>query len=186
VEVARAWEAALSPDLRSKLFMRATLVGGGEPDAAVEEVRQLVEKALGPLLPAQFKATELRGDLPALLEEAAQVKKDALYAELEERMNRMDQRKLGNKELPQLEEWREILALRSLYRQSVESGSAADKSLAHSVIRDKFVNFGVWLYNTREEKPVANAIFRMLEAEAVSLGDSDSEKLNKKNAACDL
>lgn len=186
VAVARAWETALSSDLRSKLFMRATLVGGGEPDAAVEEVRQLVENALGPMLPTQLNANELKGDLPPLLEEAAQVRKDALYSQLEEKMNRMDSRKLSNKELPQLEEWREVITLRSLYRQSVESGTAGDHSLAHSVIRDKFVNFGVWLYNTREEKPVANAIFRMLEAEAVSLGDSDSEKLNKKNAACDL
>ncbi len=186
VEVARAWEDALSSDLRSKLFMRATLVGGGEPDAAVEEVRQLVEKALGPMLPAKLKVTEVGGALPNLLEEAVQVRKDALYSELEEKMNRMDGRKLSNKELPQLEEWREILTLRGLYRQAVESGSPGDHSLAHSVIRDKFVNYGVWLYNTREEKPVANAIFRMLEAEAVSLGDSDSEKLNKKNAGCDL
>ena len=101
-------------------------------------------------------------------------------------MNRMEQRKLGNKELPQLEEWRELLALRGLYRQACEAGSQGDHSLAHSIIRDKLVNFGVWLYNVRVEKPVANAIFRMLEAEAVALGDSDSEKLNKKNAACDL
>ena len=31
VEVARAWEAALSADVRSKLFARSTLIGGGEP-----------------------------------------------------------------------------------------------------------------------------------------------------------
>lgn len=184
VEVARAWEAALGSDVRSKLFVRATLVGGGEPDAAVEEVRQLVEQALGPLLPA--KLNDVPGTLPALIESAAQTRKDARYTELEERMNRMEGRKVSNKELPQLEEWREVLALRALYRQACESGSAADHSLAHSVIRDKFVNFGVWLYNVRVEKPVANAIFRMLEAEAVALGDSDSEALNKKNAACDL
>ena len=184
VEVARAWEAALGGDVRSKLFMRATLVGGGEPDAAVEEVRQLVEEALGPLLPA--KLSGVTGNLPTLIEAAAQTRKDALYSQLEERMNRMDARKLGNKELPQFEEWREVLGLRALYRQACESGIAGDHSLAHSIIRDKFVNFGVWLYNVRVEKPVANAIFRLLEAEAVALGDSDSEKLNKKNAACDL
>ncbi len=184
VEVARAWEAALGADVRSKLFMRATLVGGGEPDAAVEEVRQLVERALGPLLPP--KLSGISGALPGLIESAAQVRKDAVFTELEERMGRMDARKLGNKELPQLEEWREVLTLRGLYRQACDSGVPGDHSLAHSIIRDKFVNFGVWLYNVRIEKPVANAIFRMLESEAVALGDSDSEKLNKKNGACDL
>jgi hypothetical protein len=184
VEVARAWEAAFGSDVRSRLFVRATLVGGGEPDAAVEEVRQLVQQALGPLLPG--KLTGVSGELPGLIEAAAQARRDALSSELEERMNRMDGRKLGNKELPQLEEWREFLALRALYRQSCEAGTLGDHSLAHSIIRDKLVNFGVWLYNVRVERPVANAIFRMLEAEAVALGDSDAERLNKKNGGCDL
>jgi hypothetical protein len=48
------------------------------------------------------------------------------------------------------------------------------------------VNFAVWLYNDRTEKPLANAIFRLLEAEAVALGDAESERLNKKNSNCDL
>lgn len=184
VAVARAWEAALGQEVRDKLFIRATLVGGGEPDAAVEEVRRLVEAALGPLLPEKLDG--LRGDLPSILEAAAQTRKDELLAQLEARMNQMDARKVGNKELPQLEEWREVLGLRALYQQACASGSEGAHSLAHSIIRDKFVNFGVWLYNVRVEKPVANAIFRMLEAEAVALGDTDAEKLNKKNSACDL
>ena len=184
VAVARAWEAALGSEVRSRLFVRATLVGGGEPDAAVEEVRQLVEQALSLLLPTTLRGVQ--GELPELIESAARARKDQLHSELEERMNRMEARKLGNKELPQLEEWRELLTLRGLYRQACESGSHGDHSLAHSIIRDKLVNFGVWLYNVRVEKPVANAVFRMLEAEAVALGDSDAEKLNKKNGACDL
>jgi hypothetical protein len=112
-------------------------------------------------------------------------RKDQRYRELEDRMSRMEARKLENRELPQLEEWREFLALKKLYREACE-GDASDHSLAHSVIRDKLVNFAVWLYNVRLEKPVANAMFRLLESEAVALGDSDSEKLNKKNAGCDL
>ncbi len=183
VQVARAWEDALGADVRSKLFERATLIGGGEPDDAVAEVRALVEQALGPLVPQ--KLAGVSGPLPALLESAAVARKDQRYRELEDRMSRMEARKLENRELPQLEEWREFLALKKLYREACE-GDASDHSLAHSVIRDKLVNFAVWLYNVRLEKPVANAMFRLLESEAVALGDSDSEKLNKKNAGCDL
>ena len=145
---------------------------------------RLVGEALGPLLPGKLNGVS--GELPALIESAVQARKDKLHSELEERMSRMEARKLGNKELPQLEEWRELLTLRGLYRQACESGSHGDHSLAHSIIRDKLVNFAVWLYNVRVEKPVANAVFRLLEAEAVALGDSDAEKLNKKNGACDL
>lgn len=184
VEVARAWERALDEQLRSKLFARAMLLGGGEPDEALGEVRGLVEKALAPLLPLNLAGAG--GPLPQLLEAAALSRKDQLFSELEDRMNRMDARKHDGRELPQLEEWREFMALKKRYRQTLEAGGAADASLAFSVIRDKLVNFGVWLYNVRAEKPLANAIFRMLEAEAVSMGDSESERLNKKNAACDL
>ncbi|MFZ5443849.1 MAG: hypothetical protein ACOZQL_27845 [Myxococcota bacterium] len=184
VDVARAWERALDQDLRSKLFARTVLIGGGEPDEAVAEVRALVEQALAPLLPAKLEG--LSGPLPTLIEAAAMGRKDRLFADLEEKMNRMDQRKLDARELPVLEEWREIVSLKRLYRETLEAGGSADAALAFSVIRDKFVNFGVWLYNVRGEKPLANAIFRMLEAEAVALGDTESERLNKKNAACDL
>jgi hypothetical protein len=184
INVARAWEAALSSDLRSKLFVRSTMNGGGEPDAAIDEVRQLIETALVPLLPAKLTGA---GELPMLLESAAQERRNRIHNELEDKMNRMEQRKLAQRELPQLEEWNEFLSLRALYRQACDaSASLSDVSLAHSIIRDKLVNFAVWLYNDRTEKPLANAIFRLLEAEAVALGDAESERLNKKNSNCDL
>ncbi|MFT3710577.1 MAG: hypothetical protein QM817_23375 [Archangium sp.] len=185
VEVARAWEAALAGDVRSKLFARSMLIGGGEPDEAIAEVRELIEGALAPLLPAKLNGVV--GDVPALIDTAVQTRRDKLHNELEDKMSRMEQRKLANKPIPQLEEWHDFILLRALYRQAIDAaGSVGDYSLAHSIIRDKLVNVGVWLYNVRVEKPMGNAFFRLLETEAVVLGDADSEKLNKKNAACDL
>ncbi|MBL8914536.1 MAG: hypothetical protein JNM17_27780 [Archangium sp.] len=185
INVARTWERALDNELRSKLFARSMLIGGGEPDEAISEVRQLIEAELGKLLPAKLSGTH--GDLPALIDTAVQSRREQLNNELEDKMRRMDDRKVNAREIPQLEEWHDFMLLRALYRQAVDTASnQGDVSLSHSIIRDKLVNFAVWLYNVRNEKPVANAIFRMLETEAVVLGDADAEKLNKKNAACDL
>jgi hypothetical protein len=160
------------------------LIGGGEPDEAINEVRELIESSLAPLLPPKLTGV---GELPALIDTAVQTRRDKLHNELEDKMSRMEQRKLSNKGLPQLEEWHDFILLRSLYRQAVDAAAnSSDHSLAHSIIRDKLVNFGVWLYNVRVEKPMGNAMFRLLETEAVVLGDADAERLNKKNAGCDL
>lgn len=185
INVARTWERALDNELRSKLFARSMLIGGGDPDEAIAEVRGLIEEELGKLLPA--KLSGVHGDMPALVDTAVQSRRERLNNELEDKMRRMDERKVNAREIPQLEEWHDFMLLRSLYRQAIDTASnQGDVSLSHSIIRDKLVNFAVWLYNVRGEKPVANAIFRMLETEAVVLGDADAERLNKKNAACDL
>ncbi len=184
VAVARTWEAALGDDLRAQLHARAQLNGGGEPEDAMHEVRTLLEQALGPLLPAKLEGVS--GELPPLVEAAVVARKDALFADLEERMNRMDARKLDQRELPAFEEWREVMTLRRVYLESCALGSEGDRSLAFSILRDKLVNYGAWLYNQRLERPIANAVFRLLEAEAVALGDDESARLNKKNAGCDL
>lgn len=184
VAVARAWEAALGGALRQKLFERATLIGGGDPDAAISEVRALVEKELAPLVPQNL--TGVGGELPLLVTHAVSARRDELMESLEERIDRMDRRKLERRELPVVEEWRELLALRATYTEICATGGLAERSLAHSIIKDKLVNFGVWLFNERLERPMANAIFRFLETEAVSVGDVEAERLNSKNAACGL
>lgn len=184
IAVAQAWEQALDGAMREQLFSRATLIGGGDPDAALSEVRELIQSALAPMLPAKLSGT---GPLPALLESAAGARRNKLHDELEERMNRLESRKQQKRELPQLEEWNEFVQFHTLYRRACEaSASTSDVALAHSIFRDKLVNYAVWLYNERVEKPLANAIFRFMEAEAVALGDAESERLNKKNSGCDL
>lgn len=184
VAVARAWEHALGGALRERLFQRATLIGGGDPDAAIAEVRELVEKELAPLVPESLSG--VTGELPQLVTHAVSARRDELLEELEERIERMDRRKLERRELPAVEEWRELLALRSVYAELCATGGASERALAHSIIKDKLVNYGVWLFNERLERPMANAIFRFLEAEALSVGDAEAERLNNKNAGCGL
>jgi hypothetical protein len=44
----------------------------------------------------------------------------------------------------------------------------------------------VWLWNLREEKALANAIFRWLLAEAETVGDARAVELETKNVACGI
>jgi hypothetical protein len=181
LQVARAWEDALGNELRSRLFARATLIGGGDPDEALDEVRRLVEAALGPSL-----SGPMPDDVPSLVASSMQARRDELYAQLEDRIERLDERKDAHRELPALEEWREVLGVVKLYREACEAGGLGERGLAHSIIKDKFVNYGAWLYNTRDERALANAIFVALRDEAKLLGDEEAERLNTKNANCDL
>lgn len=181
---ARAWEAALGSEVRSRLFTRATLIGGGEPDATLEELRQLVEQDLGPRVPAS--GLSAGGEGHALLAGALQAQKDARFADLEERVTRLDERKKAKRELPAREEWREFTALRALYEALAAGADESDRALAYSITHDRLLNFAVWLYNDRLERPLANAVFRFLEREAAKYGSDEDRRIDTKNAKCDL
>ena len=183
---AQAWERALGEaSLRDRLFQRATVLGGGDPDGALDEVRALVEAELG------ARATAPRDEhsaspMPELLDRALYSRREELYAELEDRMTRMNRRKQERRDLPPAEEWREFTSLTRTYEALCALGGASERAVAHSIIRDRLVNFAVWLFNVRVEKPLANAIFRYLESEAISLNDPGAAELNRENAACGL
>lgn len=181
VQVANAWDDALGNDVRSKLFARSTLIGGGDPDEALDEVRTLVQESLSPVLSQH--TGPLPDDVPLLVTNSLQGRRDELSTQLEDRIGRMEERKTAQRELPAVEEWREVLALVKLYK---ETASLGERALAHSTVKDTFVNYGAWLYNARDERAVANAVFTMLRDEAKALSDAEAERLNTKNANCDL
>jgi hypothetical protein len=186
VAVAQRWEAALGSDsLRTHLFERVTLLGGGVPDDALDEVRRLVEAELAPRVPKDVSAP-VSGPMPALIDAAVASRREALLTELEQRMDRLEARRQSKRELPPPEEWRELTLLMRTYTEAANAGGPSERALAFSTIRDRLVNFAVWLYNERMGKPVANAVFRFLQVEATLVGDEESAALNAKNANCTI
>ena len=121
-----------------------------------------------------------------MLEAALGSRKDALYAELEDRLGRLNGRREGNRVLPMIEEWREIVSVYVLYSELREMGGTAERPLAHAALKDRLLNYGAWLFNQHQEKPVANAIFRALEVEAEAVGDATSAQINRQNVKCGL
>lgn len=85
--------------------------------------------------------------------------------------------------LPPLDEWVELARIRDLYDQL----TAIDRSyrrLAYDAARNLITNYGADMFNKRQQKPIANALFVWMEHEARAAEDTDMIELNKKNAAC--
>ncbi len=186
LEAARTWEAVLADgSLRQRCTARVVDLGGVDSGAAADELGAAVRDFFTPHAQACREARP-HEPLPEVLSAALSSRRDALFSELEERMDRLTTRKGQNRIYPMIEEWREVLALRSVYLELCAVSTFAERPLAHGIISNELVNYGAWLFNQHKEKPVANAIFRMLELEAVSVGDAKSAELNRENAACGL
>jgi len=183
---ARAWQHALAdPLLRSRCVARLGELGGLGVPNAVEQLDAAVRAFLVPHAEACRKAAA-HEPLPGVLEAALGSRKDALYAHLEDHLNRLSERRGGNRILPMIEEWRELASVRALYAELCEIGGADERRLAHAVLKDRLLNYGAWLFNQHRERPAANAIFRALEVEAEAVGDAKSTQVNRENAKCGL
>ncbi len=186
VNVALAWERALDDrSVHHRLEARAAVIGASNAASAIDEVRALVEAELAPMVTGDL-AQLGKSALPRLVSQAFDARRDELHRELEDRASRLDARREAGREVPSTEEWRELQITIAIYRDLCALGGIGERSLAFSVIRDRLVNYGAWLFNARTEKPVANAVFRFLHSEAVVLGDEESAALNRKNIDCGL
>ena len=188
VTLASAWDELLgSAEFRQRLANRANELGAVALDPSLFELREWVGYGLLSALPETLPegGTEARERAPVILLEALAHRREAWMGELEERVQRMDRRKEDGNELPPIEEWKEICRVFELYGR-LKQDSPLERSMAFSAIEHTMVNFGAWLFNTREERPMANAIFRYLEAEARAVGNVAAETLNRKNARCGL
>jgi hypothetical protein len=184
-QLASDWEGVLAADKTLlQLADRCAALSGGDVDVTLGRVRELLETELAKLS-ERAKGTA-GGEAPSLLRGGMSQRRDELYERLERLMESMDRRKVDKRALDILSEWRECVMVRGLYAELVQDVDLSERHAVFSVVRDRLVNYAVWLYNDRAERGVANALFRFLWTEAVSVGDEASAKLNQKNAECPL
>jgi len=184
-QLAQEWEAVLASDRTLlQLADRCAALNGGEVHATVEKVRDLLETELARL--SERALGTAGGEAPALLRGGITQRREELYERLERLMDQMERRKQEKRELDTPSEWREVVALRSLYAELVQGVDVPERHTVFTVVSNRLVNFAVWLYNDRAERAVANAIFRFIWTEAVAVGDESSAKLNQKNSECPL
>jgi hypothetical protein len=181
---AEHWEEIASGDaLNARMLQLALQLGIPPPSNTLADLAGLASGALGDALPALSE--EVTEELPACLEGARLGRRDAAFQELETRMEALEKRREAGQELPSVEEWRELGALLERY-DACASGSLSDRGIAFAAVKNELCNFGAWLFNIRDERPMAHAVFRFLAAEAAVVGDSASEKLNRSNMACGI
>jgi hypothetical protein len=174
------WDEALqSPAVADRLAQRAKLVGG-DAVAAQFELRREAEgelTALAERLPGGLH--EASGEL---LETVARSVRAQRLAELEQACVAMGDRTKEKRELPVLDEWRELLEVHRRYERVVAQGDESTRRLAFQTLHDQLNHWGAWVWNARNERALANALFRWLHAEAVLLNDLEAMELQGKNA----
>jgi hypothetical protein len=171
-------EALRSPRVRQRLFERATLLGGGDPDEALAELRDLGAETLGRSL------QELRHVKEPLLRELADTHRRALIDEVETRLDRLTDLCEAGTAPPMPEVWREFVAIRRRFERAVALSEPEDRGWPHQVALRLTRYFGTWLRLTKKQRVFAHAVFTFLEVEAVRAGDEKAAQLAR--ASCEL
>jgi hypothetical protein len=183
-DAAKRWDEVSSGEsVPAQLLQLALQLGMAPPSSTLPDLTGLVTAALQAALPE--KALIMEGEVPGCLEAALLAQRSARFEELEARMGALEKRRDEGRELPGVEEWRELGGLIERYRTCAHGG-LSDRGVAFAAIKDDLCNFGAWLFNVRDERPMAHAVFRFLATEAAALGDSGSEALNRSNMLCGI
>jgi hypothetical protein len=165
-----------STRLRDALMERATLLGGGSPDEALEELKELFLATLGGALDA------LPAAFSSLLRAAAARRRTALLESLDLRIDRLTDACEADTTAPMPDLWREFVTIRRDFDLAVALSDPGDRDMPHLVVVRLMRYFGTWLRLTKEEPFFAHAVFQFLEVEAHRAGDDKGARLAK--ASC--
>ncbi len=185
---AAAWDRALSsPDFRARVLARAIDVGA-PPDAGHKVLDDLA-RAAGDELATLILASEvcvdsLRGG--GVLDAAVQRVRHRLLGELELAISRTSERVRARRELPAIDEWRELVALRAAHVRASRLGGAELRRLAFPHLHEALTPWLVWLWNERHEHAISDALTCWLLAEALAVGDAQAIETHGKNASLPL
>ncbi|MDP3152078.1 MAG: hypothetical protein Q8N23_05375 [Archangium sp.] len=174
-ETAKAVGALLkSPKLRDRLMERATLIGGGSPDEALGDLREVFDISLGAALKAHVDEPLLSGVASARREQLL----DTMYT----RIDRLTDRCSEGTAPPMTEVWREFVAIRGCYSQAVALSEPGERGWPHHVVLRLMRYLGTWLRLTKKQLPFAHAVFRFLDTEGTLAGDETGARLARASA----
>jgi hypothetical protein len=181
----QAWEAVLfDRDTERRLFERALVLGASGAPAALDRMRDAVEEDLAAVVLASgMPLTELAGQ-GSLITRVRTRLRDRLLSEVEARSDAIRRRAGEKRSLPGPDEWREWSRLREAYERGAARAGEDFRRLAFVKVYPDACGYGVWLYNEQHQRPLGNAVFRFLLAEAQHLGDVRAIGLMTKNVSC--
>lgn len=183
--VARAWDAVLfDRATERRLLERALVLGATGASTTLERLRASVEEDLVDLvLAAGIQLTEL-GDHGELAARVRVRLRDQWLTEIEAASDALRRRVDQKRELPAADEWREWANLTARYAHGVSRAGEDFRRLSFAKVYPDACSYAVWLFNDRKQRPLGNAIFRWLLAEAEALDDTRAIALQTKNVAC--
>ncbi|WP_437646094.1 hypothetical protein [Sorangium sp. So ce362] len=183
--LAGAWDAALDDErAQAELRERALSLGASGAQAALGPLARAVEEDLAAALRAARVPHAAWDDLGATLGRTRRRLRDELLSEVELACDALRRRVDERRELPALSEWREWTSLRAQYEAAAELVGTELRRLAFPKVHADVCHAAVWLFNTRKERAIANAMFRWLLAEAEALEDARLAGLQRANVGC--
>ncbi|WNG13955.1 hypothetical protein [Cystobacter fuscus] len=184
-----AWEQALDSErVRELVEERARGAGPGvDAHEALETLRhevteELAAWALARELPLHSLATG-----SALLEAVTYQACNEQLERIESIAWDMSRRMEEKQPLPSsdvYEQWRDFLALQRRCARVTAMGGLDARRLAFEAVNVPLCNLGAWLFNVREERAVANGMFRWLLAEARVVGSQEDQQRYLDNVNC--
>lgn len=186
VRVGRAFDAVFEEGkLPAELDERAADLGATRAGHALACFREDVEESLFQVLDQHRIALDDTAlDLGVVAAAAQRRLRDEALAVIEALSDAIRIRVNERRALPAIDEWREVSALRSAYERGVAMGGPELRYLAFTKVHSDLCALGVWLFNDRKERLIANAMFRFLLAEGHAVGDERAVELQTKNVGC--
>jgi hypothetical protein len=148
------------------------------PQAALSSLLATAESDLAPLLDGVPAALLAKSET---LEAAAGRARRRAMDEIESRAHAMAQRTARKTALHVSGEWMEWGALRRLCDRVARDAPDAVRRATFATVYAPACNYAVWLFNVRDEKLLANGIFRWLLEEARFASDAAALKVLEKN-----
>lgn len=181
----QAWDAALDDGATERqLEERALVLGGGAPLATLGRMRAAIEDDLAAVVLAAGMPLKDLGDQGDVVKRVRARLRDRMLEEVELASDALRRRVDDKRELPIADEWREWAGLITRYAAGVASAGDDFRRLSFAKVYPDASGYAVWLFNDRKQRPLGNAIFRWLLAEATALDDQRAVTLQTKNVAC--
>ena len=176
-----AWDRARSAASTRALLERRAL-SLGATTTADSWLARLLETAEADLMPDVALLPRARIARSGTLEAAALRSRHRIMDELETAAEALSARTKSQTELHASGEWMEWSSLKHLYdRALVDTDDGDSRRAVFAATYAPACNYAAWLFNVRNEKLLANGIFRWLLEEAKLVKDEAAIKLLKKN-----
>lgn len=184
VDLARAWQEALdSAALSQAVAARAEAIGARRGDPMAAARAQVTEELVALVRGTSVDLSALH-DPPALLVAAAAQVESAAMAEVEASWAPIERRRKLGETLPTIDEWREFIALRVAYDAAVALRGDAGRRLLFDDTDTAVSNLAARLFNDRDERSLANAMFAWLLPEAEAINDREAIGRLTRNVRC--
>lgn len=118
-----------------------------------------------------------------ILQDVADRRRNARLVHLEDVATRLKRRVDARKVLPPIDEWLEYLQVRAAHEKVVALGGLEVRRLAFAHSYFTISHMAVWLYDKRDERPMAHAMFRWMFQEATALDDAEAIKSQAHNVS---